>query len=198
MAKAKATPAAAVTIETWPLDRPKPYAGNPRKISAEAVAKVAASIREFGGQQPIVVDRDGVIIAGHTRLQAARSLALESVPVLIASNLTPDQVAAYRIADNRTGEECEWDDGLLAKELAGLVLAGFELDLTGFDAAELDKLLDAETEEPKAAPGEIELPPASKYKEQYGVIVLCRDEQEQAGIYERLVKDGLNCKVVAT
>src|SRR5580704_8188780 len=96
-------------------DRLIPYARNPRKNS-QAVSKVAASIKEFGFRQPIVVDRDMVVIAGHTRLQAAQQLELTQVPVHIAENLTPNQVKALRIADNRTHEEAEWDTELLPLE----------------------------------------------------------------------------------
>ena len=95
-------------IEMWTLDRVRPYENNPR-VNDDAVDAVAASIREFGFAQPIVVDSDSVIIVGHTRLKAAQKLGLERVPVVVASHLTPDQVRAYRIADNRTNELAEWD-----------------------------------------------------------------------------------------
>jgi len=105
------------------------------------VDKVAASIKEFGFRQPIVVDRDGVIIAGHTRLLAARKLGLLEVPVHVAENLTPSQVKAYRLMDNRSHEETDWDVELLGPELAELKDLAFDLTLTGFDACELDDLL---------------------------------------------------------
>ena len=81
-----------------------PHENNPRRISDEAVEKVANSIREFGFQQPIVVDSAHVIIVGHTRLKAAKKLGLETVPVVVADNLTEEQAKAYRLADNKTGE----------------------------------------------------------------------------------------------
>ena len=90
-------------IEQRPLDAVTPYAGNPRRISAAAVAAVAESIRRYGFRQPIVVDAEGMVIVGHTRLQAAQKLGLDSVPVHVA-DLTPAQAAAYRLGDNRTGE----------------------------------------------------------------------------------------------
>ena len=127
-------------IELVATDKVIPYARNPRH-NAQAVTKVAASIREFGFRQPIVVDSDMIIIAGHTRLLAAQQLGLAKVPVHIAEGLTPAQVKAYRLADNRVAQEAEWDDELLAIELGELKDAGFELDLTGFDTIELDKLL---------------------------------------------------------
>jgi len=138
------TPASALIIELWPIERPKPYARNARKITDKAVDKVAASIREFGFRQPIVVDRDGVIIAGHTRLLAARRLGLEAVPVHVASSLSPAQVKAYRLADNRTNEEASWDLTLLGAELGDLKGFQFDLTLTGFDPTELDRKEPAE------------------------------------------------------
>jgi len=102
-----------------------------------AIAKVAASIREFGFRQPIVVDGDGVVIAGHTRLAAASSLGLASVPVHIARDLTPVQARAYRLADNRSGEEAEWDNELLRVEMAALAGLDIDLSLTAFDPDEI-------------------------------------------------------------
>ena len=113
-----------------------PYARNPRRNEA-AIAKVAASLHEFGWRQPIVVDEDMVVVAGHTRLEAARTLNMEQVPVHIATGLTPEQIKAYRLADNRVGQEAEWDEELLRLELGELETAGFSVDLTGFTEAEI-------------------------------------------------------------
>jgi DNA modification methylase len=128
-----------MTVEIWLIDRVVPYARNPRK-NAGAVDKVAASIAEFGWKQPIVVDAQGVIIVGHTRLLAAKKLGLAEVPVVVAADLTPAQVKAYRLADNRTNEEASWDEALLALELDDLRLEEFNLAITGFDPKELDAL----------------------------------------------------------
>ena len=122
--------APALAAEAWPVDRPKPYERNPRRNDA-AVEKVAASIREFGWAQPIVVDGDGVIIIGHTRLKAAKKLGLKTVPVLVLADLTPEQVAALRLADNKTAELAEWDEPLLAAELDALVGA-VDMEQFGF------------------------------------------------------------------
>jgi DNA modification methylase len=103
-------------IDLWPVDRPKPYPGNPRQNDA-AVGKVAESLRRFGFRQPIVVDADGVVIVGHTRLRAAKEAGIDMVPVHVASGMTPDEVAAYRLADNKTAEFAEWDLGQLNIEL---------------------------------------------------------------------------------
>src|ERR1700676_5251284 len=121
-------------IEFWSIERPVPYAKNPRKIPQSAIEKVAASIREFGWRQSIVVDAEGVIVVGHTRLLAARKLGLLEVPVHVAADLTEAQCRAYRIADNRVGEEARWDDELLKLEISELgELAG----LTAFDPKEI-------------------------------------------------------------
>ena len=95
-------------IENWDIGKVKPYKNNPRN-NDDAVEATANSIKEFGWQQPIVVDKDGVIIVGHTRLKAAKKLKLEQVPVTVAENLTDDQVKAFRLADNKTGELVGWD-----------------------------------------------------------------------------------------
>lgn len=123
-----------------PIGTVVPYVRNPRKNTA-AIAKVAVSLREFGWRQPIVVDEAMTVVAGHTRLEAARSLGMAEVPVHVATGLTPQQVKAYRLADNRTGDEAEWDSAMLALEVLDLQGDGFDLALTGFDDTELDKLL---------------------------------------------------------
>src|SRR5882724_8782783 len=94
-----------LVVCSWPIDRPLPYARNSRKIPARAIDKVAASIKEFGFRVPIVVDKDDVVICGHTRLLAAKKLGLREVPVHVADNLTPAQAKAYRLMDNRSHEE---------------------------------------------------------------------------------------------
>lgn len=128
-------------IEMWPIDRPVPYIRNARKIPQKAIDKVAGSLQEFGWRQPIVVDKNKTIIVGHTRLHAARKLGLKEVPVHKADKLSEAQVKAYRLADNRTGQESEWDDQLLSLELRELADYDINIDLTGFSDHEVDKLL---------------------------------------------------------
>ncbi|MBZ5700271.1 MAG: ParB N-terminal domain-containing protein [Acidobacteriia bacterium] len=130
-------------IEQWSVSRVIPYKRNPRR-NEDAVEKVARSIKEFGFKQPIVVDKDDVIIVGHTRLLAALRLGMKEVPVLVARDLSPSQVKAYRLADNRVHEEAEWDEELLALELGDLSKLGFNLEVTGFDADEINELLNLE------------------------------------------------------
>lgn len=133
-----------LAVEEWPIENIRPYPGNPRKISDEAVAKVAAVIADVGWRQPIVVDETGEIIVGHTRRLAALSLGHTRVPVHVAKGLKPEQIRAYRIADNKVGEETEWDMDALRAELQALGDLGADLVLTGFDADSLTELLDPE------------------------------------------------------
>jgi len=129
-----------------PIDRVIPYARNPRR-NDDAVATVAASLTEFGWRQPIVVDERMVIVAGHTRYEAAKRLGMTTVPVHIARGLSATQLRAYRLMDNRSHQNASWDDELLQLELADLKVEDYDLALTGFDADELAQLLaDAPTE----------------------------------------------------
>ena len=123
-------------IKCVKLSEIRPYERNPRRNDS-AVDAVAASIKEFGWQQPIVVDKDGVIIAGHTRYKAAKKLKCKEVPVVYADNLTEEQAKAYRLADNKTSELAEWDADLLSEEL--LDLQDFDMGQFGFDLNELQR-----------------------------------------------------------
>lgn len=145
-------------IELWPLARIKPYENNPR-LNDAAVGAVAASIREFGFRQPIVVDTDGVIVCGHTRWKAAQKLGLVNVPVHVATDLTPAQARAYRIADNKTAELAGWDPKLLPVELTELQGAGVDLALLGFSGDDLARLLGGELKAGLTDPDEIPAPP---------------------------------------
>jgi Predicted transcriptional regulators len=121
-----------------------PYARNARTHSEAQVAKIAASIVEYGWTNPILVDGDNGIIAGHGRLAAARKLALAEVPVIELAHLSPTQKRAYLISDNRLALDAGWDEEMLSLELAELAEAGYELALTGFDDAEIARLLAAD------------------------------------------------------
>lgn len=105
----------------------KPYENNPR-INDKAVDAVAASIKEFGFKVPIIIDKNNVIVAGHTRLKAAQKLGMTEVPVIVADDLTEEQIKAFRLADNKVGEIAEWDFDLLEQELAGL-----DIDMSQFN-----------------------------------------------------------------
>ena len=123
-------------IQWRPIGDVHPYINNPRN-NDDAVEYVANSLREFGWQQPIVVDTDGTIIAGHTRLKAAKRLGMEKVPVVVADNLTPAQVNAYRLADNKVAEAATWDKSLLSLEIDGLSV-DFDMTDFGFDMRDIN------------------------------------------------------------
>ena len=144
-------------IEIADINSIQPYINNPRKLKDSAIEKVAKSIKEFGFRQPIVVDTNRIIVVGHTRYRASKKLGLKEVPITIAENLTQEQINAYRIADNRTNEEAEWDLELLKTEIKELELADFNLDLTGFDEDQLNNML---FEEKQGLTDEDEVPEA--------------------------------------
>jgi DNA modification methylase len=145
-------------VEERSIDSIRPYENNPR-INHAAVDAVAASIKEFGFRQPIVVDEDGVIIVGHTRYFAALKLEMTEVPVHVAVGLTPAQAKAYRIADNQTATLSSWDEDKLPLELMGLQEIGFDLAMTGFSGDELLRLLGSETNGGRGDPDDIPDPP---------------------------------------
>ena len=126
-----------------------PYAGNAKKHDSTQIANVAESIRQFGFVQPIVIDRDGVIVIGHCRALAAKKLGMKEVPCVCVDDLTPEQVNALRIVDNKSNES-PWDFDILHDELADLDLNNFDFDF-GFDDEE-----ETVTSEPKEATGAVE------------------------------------------
>ena len=133
-----------MTIKEINITELKPYENNPRHNDA-AVEGVANSIRAFGFKVPIVIDKNKVIVAGHTRWKAANMLGLEKVPCIIADDLTEEQIKAFRLADNKVGELATWDFDKLETELAGL--ADFEMNLFGFDDLEEPEYDDLERDE---------------------------------------------------
>lgn len=147
-------------VQSIKISEVKPYDKNPRK-NDDGVEAVANSIKEFGWQQPIVVDKNNVIIVGHTRYKAAKKLGMKEVPVVVASNLSDEQVRAYRLADNKTGELTDWDMDLLDDELADIADIdmsdfGFNLDISDDDEEVQEDAFDEEVpEEPKSKLGQI-------------------------------------------
>jgi DNA modification methylase len=135
-----------LTFETWPIERCIDYARNPRK-NDHAVDKVAAAIREFGFRVPIVAKSDGLVVDGHLRLKAAKKLGLAEVPVILADDMTDAQIKAFRLSVNKVAELAEWDNELLGLEIMDLKDMGFDIDLIGFDADEINALF---PEEPTA------------------------------------------------
>ena len=119
----------------------KEYENNPR-INKKSIEKVADSIRSYGWKVPIVVDEDMIILAGHTRLSAAQLLGIEEVPVHIAKDLSEEQKTAFRIMDNKSHDYSEWDNKLLSVEFEKLLSSDFQLDMTGFNLEEINKITD--------------------------------------------------------
>jgi DNA modification methylase len=136
--------AVAKQVELWLIDKLIPFARNPRTHSDVQIAQIAASIAEFGFNNPILVDTKAGIIAGHGRLLAARKLGLTEVPVIVLDHLTDAQKRAYIIADNQLALNAGWDEELLRLELAALADEAFDINLIGFDDAELARLLAAQ------------------------------------------------------
>jgi DNA modification methylase len=128
-------------IELWPIERLRPYERNPRTHSEAQVDQIAASMVEFGWTNPILIDENAGILAGHGRLLAARKLGLAEVPVIRFEHLSEAQKRAYVLADNQIALQAGWDDALLAEELAWLRDERFDLDLIGFGVSELERLL---------------------------------------------------------
>ena len=176
--------------KTLAVDSLIPYARNSRTHSEEQVTKIAASIKEFGFLNPVIVDGDNGIVAGHGRVMAAKKLGMAEVPVIEASHLTEAQRRAYVIADNRLALDSAWDVDLLKIELSDLDAHGFDLALTGFDDIELASLFDENPEEDE----EKDLKEES-YNEVFNIIIECKDEAEQEKIFNRLDSEGYKCRV---
>jgi len=137
MTAATATP----QLEHLPTASLTPYAANSRTHSPAQIAQIAASIKEFGFTNPVLIDAQGGIIAGHGRVMAAVQLGLQTVPCLRLSHLSDTQKRAYIIADNKLAENAGWDTDALAAEMQAIAAADFNLDLTGFSEAELETLI---------------------------------------------------------
>jgi len=134
-------------VEQWKLSALAPYAANARTHSPKQVTQIAASIREFGFNVPLLVDDNGSLIAGHGRLLAAKELKLKTVPVIKLSHMTEAQIRAYRIADNQLTLNSEWDVALLQEELRQLDEQGFNVEVIGFDDSELAQFAQIATED---------------------------------------------------
>ena len=179
-----------LTFETWPIDRCIDYARNPRK-NDHAVDKVAAAIREFGFRVPIVAKSDGLVVDGHLRLKAAKKLGLTEVPVILADDMSEAQIKAFRLSVNKVAELAEWDTDLLGLEIADLKEMGFDLELTGFEAAEIDALFDDDSSEDDTLPDQKELHAT------FEVAVECKDETEQETVFNLLTKEGYKCRILS-
>jgi site-specific DNA-methyltransferase (adenine-specific) len=146
-------------VEQWPIDKLVPYAKNSRTHSEEQIAQLAASIKEWGFTSAVLVDEEGGIIAGHGRVMAARKLGMESLPVMVAAGWTDAQKRAYVIADNKLALNAGWDNDLLALELGELGDLGFDVELTGFTADEIQALMPVDLNEGLTDPDDAPAPP---------------------------------------
>lgn len=163
-----------------------PYARNSRTHSEAQVAKIAASIKEFGFLNPVIIDGENGIIAGHGRVMAAKKLGLDSVPVIEASHLTEAQRRAYVIADNRLALDAGWDDEMLRVEFAELEELGFDLELTGFSLDEIG------VEKEKPAGDDI-----VEFDGILEVVITCNSESEQQKVFERMTEEGYKCRILS-
>ncbi len=169
-----------------------PYARNSRIHSADQVAQICASIKEFGFTNPVLIDGDGGIIAGHGRVMAAQKLGIEEIPTITLDHLTKAQKRAYVIADNKLALNAGWDLEMLKIEISDLIDEGFNVDLIGFGGEELSDLFGAiEESEHEEPAGENELNGL-----EFKIMVSCRDEHEQAELIERLEGEGFECRVL--
>ena len=170
-------------VERWPIDRLVPYARNARTHSDAQIEQVAASIREWGWTNPVLVAEDGGIIAGHCRVLAGRQLGLAEVPVMLATGWSEAQKRAYVLADNQLGLNAGWNPELLRLELSELQGLDFDVALIGFD------------DEPERATPDVS-PQLSGM--QYSIVVRCSDETQQTELLARLESEGLRCEALIT
>lgn len=175
-----------VNVKMVPIGEVVPYDKNPR-LNDKAVDAVASSIREFGFKVPIVVDGEGVVVSGHTRLKAAKGLGLTEVPVIVADDLDDTKIKAFRLADNKVSELAEWDESLLAKELGELADLNYDMGQFDFD---LD--LDGGGEDDLG-----DMPEELNVMETFALNVIVGSEAEQAELYEEMLGRGYDVKVVA-
>ena len=190
--------AAGVKIKAVKVADLKAYENNPRK-NKKAVAAVAESIKAFGFKNPIIIDKDGVIIAGHTRKAAAELLGLDTVPCIIADDLTPEQAAAFRLADNKTAELAEWDFDKLNEEIKAL--ADFPVDLSdfGFDLSEFEERKEVEEVEAEEEEEAEQIAPRMKAGEVWQLgrhRLMCGDSTDKADVLKLL--DGAQADMVFT
>lgn len=166
------------------VDELRAYDKNPRR-NDEAVEYVANSIREFGFKVPVVIDNRNTIVCGHTRVKAAVKLGMDEVPCIVADDLTPEQIKAFRLADNKVGELAMWDWDLLSDEME-------ELDELGIDMSDFGFLSLEDDDEPQEASQDL----SDEVKEVYEVIIECGSELEQESVYYKLTQEGYQCRVL--
>lgn len=176
-----------IQLEKLPLDQLVPYARNSRTHSEAQVAQIAASIREFGWTNPVLIDANGTIVAGHGRVLAARKLGFEEVPCIRLGHLTPAQIRAYVIADNKLALNAGWDEDMLLSELEALREENVNLDITGFSDEEIAELMGVEEEKEK---------PEVEINATFEVVAECENEEHQQMVYNILNEKGIKCRLL--
>ena len=183
-----------LNVKMMPIGDVVPYEKNPR-LNDQAVDAVASSIREFGFKVPIVVDSKGVVVSGHTRLKAAKTLGLTDVPVIVADDLDDTKIKAFRLADNKVAELADWDESLLIKELE-------ELDDLNYDMGQFEFEFDLDGADGEGSDGDGsddmgDIPDNINVMETFALNVIVKDEAEQAELYEEMLGRGYEVKVVS-
>lgn len=178
------------TIVLKDVDDLLPYAGNARTHSKKQITQIAASIREFGFVNPVLISDDGGIIAGHGRVMAAQKLGLDHVPTIALGHLSEAQRKALVLADNRIALSAGWDEELLAVELTGIRDLGMDVDVIGFSEAELNRAFGGGS---KGGRGAEQLGDMA-----YRIVVECENEQQQHDLLQRLEAEGLTVKALMT
>lgn len=166
-----------------PIKELKPYKKNAKKHSKEQVEQIANSIKEFGFTQPVIIDTNNCVVAGHGRILGAKKAGLKQVPTVMLEDLTEEQIKAYRLVDNKLNES-DWDFSLLDEEL-GILSDDIDMELFGFD-------IDMSDEELEKKKVEFEI------KEKYEVHIICKDEKQMEQVYNKTKGMGIDCKLVST
>lgn len=164
----------------------KPYKKNAKKHNKEQVEQIANSIKEFGFTQPVIIDKNNCVVAGHGRILGAKKAGLKQVPTVTLEELTEEQIKAYRLVDNKLNES-EWDYSLLDEEL-GILTEDIDMSLFGFELGE--EIEEDETKNKKKVEFEI--------KEKYEVHIICKDEKQMEQVYNNVKGYGQECKLVST
>lgn len=175
-----------LNIKYKPIKELKPYKKNAKKHNKEQVEQIANSIKEFGFTQPVIIDKNNEVVAGHGRILGAKKAGLKQVPTVCLEELTEEQIKAYRLVDNKLNES-EWDYSLLDEELENLT-EDIDMDLFGFDLAE--EIEQEEDETKKKVEFEI--------KEKYEVHIICKDEKQMEQVFNQVKGYGQECKLVST
>lgn len=160
----------------------KPYKNNAKKHPKEQVERIANSIKEFGFTQPVIVDQNNCVVAGHGRILGAKKAGLKQVPTVCLEELTEEQIKAYRLVDNKLNES-EWDKKLLDEEMK-LLSRDIDMSLFGFDVDMSDEELKKKVE--------------FEIKEKYEVHIICKDEKQMEEVYNKTKGMGIDCKLVST